>query len=223
MPWPLIAAAIPTVIQGGKKEAGRIKDQGVWGRMGTAAFGENQPWEKNFWTSKNLLKDQPLNQLKNTLDPLNVFGLFGEGKKSKKEKEMKGYESELVGEKFDERQQGYLDQLLRTLSTVGAQQSNRASEFSAYNDLNTASAGAMQRGVNYQTLLAGQQGQADLSQRGDQQRMNNIQFLMALQAEKDAGKRAEMMNQWNQIAQVGSTAAQAYGYYKGYGGNQPAQ
>ena len=47
--------------------------------------------------------------------------------------------SPLVGEEFEATQQNYLDQLLRMLSTVGAQQSNRASEFAAYQRANLIS------------------------------------------------------------------------------------
>lgn len=198
-----------------------MKDK-IWG---------GDPLSKKFWTSEGL-KGWHNAATRNIVDPANIFGLFdgkstiadkvsswfggGDSKKKKKKKKaMKEYESQLIGEGFDENQEDYLDQLLRTISTIGQQQGNRASEFAAYNDLSEASEAAMQRGVDYQTLLAGKEGGVDLSVRAEQQRANNIQFLMALKAEKNASKRQEMFSQWQAAGNTIGQLAQAAGYYYG--------
>ena len=118
------------------------------------------------------------------------------------------YKSELVGPAFEARQADYLDQLLRMLGTVGAQQSNRASEFAAYNNLPAASAAAMQRGIDYNTLLQGREGAVDLTNRANQLRMGNIQYLLGLQQKQTAAKDRAKSSFWGGIgASLGSIGA----------------
>ena len=108
---------------------------------------------------------------------------------------------ELFGTGFDENTNDYISQLLRGLSTVSAQQSNRASERASYADLPESARASMQSGIDYNTLLQGQEGMINLQRIRDRARREGGKFLLNLQESRNASKRSANAAKWQAIGQ----------------------
>jgi hypothetical protein len=109
----------------------------------------------------------------------------------------------------EERQQFYSN-LLRTNSTIGAQQANRASDIMAYNRAPLATQTAAQNQIGYNTLLTTSNQMGELEKFFQGMDANAMMFLLNQQLERDKMKSEQDIAKWsawgNLLDDVGEAA-----------------
>jgi len=111
--------------------------------------------------------------------------------------------------------QGMIDQLMRNLGTTQRQSINRAEEVNAMNDVPLATEMARERGINYQTAMAGQEGSATIEKFGKEMDRDAALAMINYNLQQQQMEMQEEQSYWNSFMQMLGAGAQGAGYYFG--------